>query len=335
DGRVLVSASAPTASPAFLMACFTPEGALDATYGTGGVSIVPAGTNGVGRRMALLPDGSTLQFGAAHPGSGPPVVVKRLPSGQPDPAFGSNGVLTVSTGISNLRLWGGLVLPSGRIIAYGQGPGGIMVLRLTTDPGAEHFVDLGPDVALCPGESVLLDVGDAGADYLWSDGGTGPTFLADTTAVAWVSVTDALGCTDSDTVLVQLLEGPPVPQIDSDDGILLHTAAPGELQWLLNGTDIPGATGSNWLAGENGLYTVAVMDTAGGTALSAPFEVVSVGVAAHARPRIGVHPVPATTWLQIDGAPGTWTAAEAIDAHGRTIALHGITSGRSDLSALP
>ncbi|MDX9749566.1 MAG: hypothetical protein RBT71_00595 [Flavobacteriales bacterium] len=334
DGRVLVSASAPTAAPAFLMACFTPDGALDATYGTAGVSLVPAGTNGVGRRMALLPDGGTLQFGAAHPGSGPPVVVKRLPGGQPDPAFGSNGVLTVATGMSNLRLWGGLVLPSGRIIGYGEGPGGIVVLRLTTDPGAEHFVDLGPDLALCPGESVLLDAGDAGTDYLWSDGGTGPTFLADTAAVAWVSVTDALGCTDSDTVLVQLLEGPPVPLIDSDNGILLHTDATGELQWQLNGTAIPGATGSSWPAQENGLYTVAVTDTAGCTALSEPFEVVSVGIAEHGLPRIGVHPVPATTWLQVEGAPGTWTAAVAIDARGRTSALPGITSGRLDISAL-
>ncbi len=61
-------------------------------------------------------------------------------------------------------------------------------------------VDLGPDTNLCGGD-VLLDAG-AGFTYLWNDGTTGQTLVADTLGTYSVEITDANGCTNTDTIFV-------------------------------------------------------------------------------------------------------------------------------------
>lgn len=63
-------------------------------------------------------------------------------------------------------------------------------------------VDLGPDVTLCPGETLALDATQPGATYLWNTGDTGPTLMVDAAATVIVTVTDQYGCSNSDTVAV-------------------------------------------------------------------------------------------------------------------------------------
>jgi gliding motility-associated-like protein len=65
--------------------------------------------------------------------------------------------------------------------------------------------DLGEDVVLCPGEHVLLTVGDFAA-YLWSDGSTGATLLVSQSGIYSVTVTDAQGCAGADSVTVEVSE---------------------------------------------------------------------------------------------------------------------------------
>lgn len=65
-------------------------------------------------------------------------------------------------------------------------------------------VDLGFDFyEICDGDSALFDASgnyDEPVVYLWHDGSTRPYYVADTTQDVWVLVTDAIGCTRTDSI---------------------------------------------------------------------------------------------------------------------------------------
>jgi gliding motility-associated-like protein len=58
---------------------------------------------------------------------------------------------------------------------------------------------LGNDTAFCPGNQVILNAGSF-ASYLWQDKSTLPTFTVTQTGKYYVEVTDADGCSKSDTI---------------------------------------------------------------------------------------------------------------------------------------
>ncbi len=72
----------------------------------------------------------------------------------------------------------------------------------------EVLVDLGSDTTFwdeaTQGSDLLLDAGPGFSSYLWMDGSTGQTLLADslTGLEIWVVVTNASGCEGTDTILV-------------------------------------------------------------------------------------------------------------------------------------
>ncbi|MBK7085958.1 MAG: hypothetical protein IPH53_15360 [Flavobacteriales bacterium] len=61
------------------------------------------------------------------------------------------------------------------------------------------LVDLGPDVAVCTGDQITLDVTTINATYLWQDGSTGATYTAASTGNYAVTVTSN-GCSASDAM---------------------------------------------------------------------------------------------------------------------------------------
>ena len=65
-------------------------------------------------------------------------------------------------------------------------------------------IDLGPDT-IVRSLNLTLDAGGPYNGYLWQDGSTNQTYLADTTGTYFVTVGDAYGCGDSDTIDVILL----------------------------------------------------------------------------------------------------------------------------------
>jgi large repetitive protein len=69
------------------------------------------------------------------------------------------------------------------------------------------IVNLGPDITLGPGSSIYLNAGNTGADYIWNTGETTQTIIVDSTGFYWVSVTNAYGCSESDSVNVTVFTG--------------------------------------------------------------------------------------------------------------------------------
>lgn len=61
-------------------------------------------------------------------------------------------------------------------------------------------VDLGTDPGLCVGESWTLDAGNILADHVWNTGATSQSITVQANGLYLVSVTDALGCSNADSV---------------------------------------------------------------------------------------------------------------------------------------
>ncbi|MCU0434168.1 MAG: T9SS type A sorting domain-containing protein [Bacteroidia bacterium] len=84
-------------------------------------------------------------------------------------------------------------------------------------------VNLGPDTTQCGG-SVTLDAQNAGASYLWSDTTTAQTLTATATNVYYVTVTDANGCSSTDSVNVTINSIPAVTLTIAADTVCLNDA---------------------------------------------------------------------------------------------------------------
>lgn len=71
-------------------------------------------------------------------------------------------------------------------------------ITIGTHPAAS--VSLGPDVTLCPGDDLLLDVAQAGASYLWHDGSNASSYLITSAGPVSVQLTDVNGCVATDAM---------------------------------------------------------------------------------------------------------------------------------------
>lgn len=112
---------------------------------------------------------------------------------------------------------------------------------------------LGNDTALCAGFNKILSTGISGT-YLWSNSATTPTITVSSTGNYWCEVTDATGCTNTDTITVTFTPAP-IVNLGSDtticwgDSIPLNaTVANANYNWN-TGDTLPvifAATGGNY-----------------------------------------------------------------------------------------
>ncbi|MDQ3047145.1 MAG: T9SS type A sorting domain-containing protein [Bacteroidota bacterium] len=102
--------------------------------------------------------------------------------------------------------------------------GGLYYVDITTANGctsrdsinitmnAQPNVDLGPDAGFCFGDSILLDAGNTGFNFLWNNGTTGQTLMASSTGAYYVTVTNPVtGCAATDTNNVTEYALPVIP----------------------------------------------------------------------------------------------------------------------------
>lgn len=79
-------------------------------------------------------------------------------------------------------------------------------VHLQVDPNLK--VVLGNDKIICEGDSVSIDAGNFGANYLWNNGSTSQSIYAKNSGTYFVEVTDINGCKGSDTLLVNVNTNP-------------------------------------------------------------------------------------------------------------------------------
>jgi uncharacterized delta-60 repeat protein len=99
SGRIVVAGA--TGGWAAELVRYTPNGALDASFGSGGKLVTSTYFQSGQDRLALQPDGKILLAGAQDPANNPPqfVVARFNANGTADSGFGSGGVATTSLGI--------------------------------------------------------------------------------------------------------------------------------------------------------------------------------------------------------------------------------------------
>lgn len=73
----------------------------------------------------------------------------------------------------------------------------VVVSAITVAPA-----NLGADTAICVGDSLILDATRSGASYMWQDNSTAASFTVSAAGMYWVVITEANGCTTSDTVSI-------------------------------------------------------------------------------------------------------------------------------------
>ncbi len=125
----------------------------------------------------------------------------------------------------------------------------------------EVEVDLGNDTSVCVGTGTSFDVTQPLMTYLWQDGSTNPTFTAPGIGTYWVEITDTLGCTDRDSIVVTNY---PITQIDLGANTFFpcdstqFTIVPN----FTNGTFLwqDGSTNSSFVANGVGQYWVDYQD---------------------------------------------------------------------------
>ncbi len=126
-------------------------------------------------------------------------------------------------------------------------------------------VNLGPDTSACG--QVLIDAGNPGATYIWNGTPGSSTILVVNSGPIDVQVTNAAGCSATDTVQVQIFSTPTVSlgadQLLCNGAILLLDAGnPGATyQWS------PNSTSQTLVAAAAGAYSVAVTDSNGCTGM--------------------------------------------------------------------
>ncbi len=118
-------------------------------------------------------------------------------------------------------------------------------------------INLGPDTAICIGESILLDATTTGATYSWQDGSTGSTFI--TGQAGWYWVTISIGtCSGTDSILISQT---PTPAINLGSNLIICAGDSTELDASYPGANYlwnDGSTNSTLWASQTGTFTVTV-----------------------------------------------------------------------------
>jgi hypothetical protein len=126
---------------------------------------------------------------------------------------------------------------------------------------APSVVNLGNDTTICFGNSIKLDAGNAGAQYLWNTGATTQTIYAMSSGLYSVEVTGCGGNVYDEVYIT--MANLPVPVITQEGNVLIASAAD-TYQWYKDGILIPGATGKVYKPRGYGKYKVMVTSTGTG-----------------------------------------------------------------------
>jgi hypothetical protein len=145
----------------------------------------------------------------------------------------------------------------------------------------------GGTATACENEGVLLNANTGGFSYEWTRGGStifgwsDSSHLVKNSGVYAVKVRSADGCvTVSSSVTVNILPSP-VPVITKSGLVLSATTPYVSYQWIRNGVDISGSTGSSHTLLYNGVYKLRVKDANGCEGESNPIEVSESGLQDH------------------------------------------------------
>jgi uncharacterized delta-60 repeat protein len=146
DGKVVVVGTPSVADQfAWVVARYTVGGALDPTFGQGGVvrdTVVDDGS--IPWAVAIQPDGKIVVGGASVVGAAARFAfVRYLPDGSLDPSFDGDGKTSVAVNPADNqeRVQGLAIAPDGKIVGVGKTNDGVGVVRLNSNGSPDSTFD--------------------------------------------------------------------------------------------------------------------------------------------------------------------------------------------------
>jgi hypothetical protein len=128
----------------------------------------------------------------------------------------------------------------------------------------DYEISIGDDTStICEGDYLFLDPGSGFESYLWQDGSSYQTFIADTAGIYWVEVTDTNSCAARDSILLIVRKIP--ENFLGNDTVI----CPGDIVTLYAGEGFvqylwqDGSSDSVFIADSVGTYWVYVEDEIG------------------------------------------------------------------------
>ncbi len=128
--------------------------------------------------------------------------------------------------------------------------------------GVKPAFTLGQDTVLCSTTPVNINLSGAGTGFLWQDNSTLPTYTISSSGIYWVVVTNAAGCTNTDTLAVNF-DSPPFIFAGNDtmicegQEITLTPVSSGSYFWNNGTSNLP------LVVNTDGVYTVYTSNSCG------------------------------------------------------------------------
>lgn len=127
----------------------------------------------------------------------------------------------------------------------------------------QPIVNLGRDTVICSGGNITLDAGSGWSNIVWSNGTVLQTIQVNTSGLYYVDVTDANGCTASDSILV-IIDTPLMVDLGPnitfcDSGSVILDAGAGLTSYLWN----TGSVNQFLFVSDPGTYSVTVTNQYG------------------------------------------------------------------------
>jgi len=185
------------------------------------------------------------------------------------------------------------------------------------------LVELGNDTTICEGESLLLNAGNAGASYVWSNSQITTQTLTVTDAGSYVAyVTAANGCVGVGTIIVDVLGDPTASSIYVVNNMptytftILNPQNTNQYSWDFgDGTTIanaPGTVSHTYLTAGPRQVSVTLTNECGTETVVTTIVVTSTaGIATNAIEGLSVYPNPANEFVTVE-LPGATQATGSV-----------------------
>lgn len=187
---------------------------------------------------------------------------------------------------------------SGDYILTGTDANGCINSDTTAVTINQPIVSAGVDQLICNGSSVLL-FGTGALNYSWDNGVVDSiSFIPSSNNNYVVTGTDVFGCTDTDTVTVNLQTVD--VSVTNNDPTLLANAVGATYQWIdcTTGLTIPNATSASFSPTSNGSYSVIVTQN-GCSDTSTCIAVLTVSLDEQMMQILNVYPNPSNGFITI------------------------------------
>jgi murein DD-endopeptidase MepM/ murein hydrolase activator NlpD len=208
------------------------------------------------------------------------------------------------------------------------------VKSVTVNPLPLATITPNGSTAFCEDDSITLTASSA-STYQWSNGETTQSIIVKTSGDYSVIVTDSNGCSATSTITSITVNPLPSAPTITANGKILSSSYPIGNQWYLNGNIIPGAVSQTYSAQQNGKYTVVYTDSNGCSAISAPYNYISVGITELTKEDVLlIIPNPADDFIELPDALLYNNSQVLIYSSIGVIVYQGKTEKRIDISFL-